>query len=292
MLVWQAAIIVINLLLALAALIGLRYGMSAFIGVHAKDELDKKDNFAFGIAIAGGVLALMLIMSGAISGTAQASLAKEALNVSIYGVLGIVLLKTGYLVQDKAILRGICTSDEIRKGNLAAAIVVGINLVAIGLIIRTSIVWVEDESFYGLIPVLLVFIASQIILAAVTLIRTFVYAKRNPGDTWQGAIQNRSIAVAIRFAGQLLATSLALSSVAYLVNYSSERLLETALAWLGMGFAVMLGIWIIYRIAFPIVLTKVNIVEEVDKQQNVGVAMVEAAIFIGIAALFKGFLAQ
>lgn len=291
MLIWQIAVVFINVVLALAALIGLRYGMSALIGVHAKDELDKKDNIAFGIIIAGAVLALMLIMSGAISGDAHASLMQEALNVLMYGVVGIVLLKVGFLVQDKLLLRKICVRDEIKKGNTAVAITAAANLIAVGIVIRTSITWVEDDGMNGLLPVVLVFIASQIILAAVTLLRTFIFAKRNPNNTWQSAIQGNNIALAIRFAAQMLATAFALSSVAYLVNYSSILLFEIVYTWLGLGLAVMVVVWLLYTLACPIVLSKINVVEEVDQQRNVGVAAIEAALFLGIATLFMGFMA-
>ncbi len=291
MLIWQIAVVFINVVLALAALIGLRYGMSALIGVHAKDELDKKDNIAFGIIIAGAVLALMLIMSGAISGDAHASLMQEALNVLMYGVVGIVLLKVGFLVQDKLLLRKICVRDEIKKGNTAVAITAAANLIAVGIVIRTSITWVEDDGMNGLLPVVLVFIASQIILAAVTLLRTFIFAKRNPNNTWQNAIQGNNIALAIRFAAQMLATAFALSSVAYLVNYSSILLFEIVYTWLGLGLAVMVVVWLLYTLACPIVLRKINVVEEVDQQRNVGVAAIEAALFLGIATLFMGFMA-
>lgn len=291
MLIWQIAVAVINLVLAVAALIGFRYGMAAIIGVHAKDELDKKDNFAFGIAIAGGALALLLIMSGAISGDAQASLAKEAVNVLMYAALGIILLKVGFVVQDKLIIRGFSIAEEIKSGNIAAAIVMAINLIAVGLVVRTSITWVEGEGISGLLPVLVVFVAMQVVLAAVTAMRVFIYSKRNQGKAWHKAIQEKNIALALRFGGQLLATAIAISSVGFLVNYAGINLFEMLYSWMGLGIAIMIGVWILYRLTFPLVLTKVNIVEEVDQQQNVGVAAIEAALFVGIASLFVGFLA-
>lgn len=288
---WQLAVVLISVVLTIIALIGFRYGMSAVIGVHAKDELDKKDNFAFGIAIAGGVLALMIIMSASVAGEAQSSLVNEFLFVLIYAVLGVVLLKVGFVIQDKLILRGFSSSEQIRAGNVSAALVVAVNLVAIGVVIRNAIMWVEHDGYRGLLPVLLVFIASQIILGAVTAIRAAVYGKRNPGKTWEQAIVANNLAIALRFCGQLLATALALSSVGYFLNYSSTLIVEIMVSWLGLGILVMLGVWGFYRLAFPIVLSNVDITEEVDVQQNVGVAAVEAALFIGIASLFLGFIA-
>lgn len=290
MLIWQIAVVVIDLVLVIAALLGFRYGISFLIGVHAKDELDKRDNFAFGIAVAGGILALMLIMSGAISGVSQASLLNEAINVTMYAVVGIILLKIGFLIQDKLLLRGFSIANEVKAGNISAALVAAVNLVAVGVIIRGAITWVEAEGIRGIVPVLLVFVASQAVLAAVTFFRFRVYARRNNGATWESAIQGNNVAIAVRFAGQILATSLAVSSVGYVVDYSSTLAIELAYTWFGLSLAAMCIVWIIYRAVLPILLSKVNTAEEVDKQQNVGVAAVEASIFVGVAALIMGFV--
>jgi len=292
MLIWQVAVVVINLSLTVIALLGFRYSMSAIIGVHAKDELDKKDNFAFGIAIAGGVLALMMIMSGSVTGTAQASLLDEFIFIVIYAVLGVVLLKIGYLIQDKILLRGFSTSEQIKSGNVAAGLVVAVNLVAIGIVIRNAISWVEHDGYMGIIPVLLVFLASQFILGFVTGIRAFVYAKRNSGKSWETAICENNIAIALRFCGQLIATALALSCVGSLLDYTNTEVMAVMAGWFFVGILIMLIVWVLYRLAFPIVLTNVDVTEEVDVQQNVGVAAVEAALFVGIASLMLGFISQ
>lgn len=291
MLIWQIAVVVIDLAIVIAALIGFRYGMSALIGVHAKDELDKKDNFAFGIAVAGGVLALMLIMSGAVSGIAQASLLNEAINVAMYAVLGIVLLKVGFLIQDRLLLRSISLAEEIKSGNVSAALVAAVNLIAVGIIVRGAITWVEAEGVRGIVPVLLVFVASQAVLGAVTFLRFQVYSKRNDGTTWQSAIKANNLAIALRFAGQLFATSLVVASVGHVISYSSTLPIELGYTWLGFSLAAVAIVWVIYRLVLPIVLSKVNIAQEVDRQQNIGVAAIEAAIFVGPAAIIMGFVA-
>lgn len=291
MLLWQIAVILIDLSLILAALVAFRYGMSALIGVDAKDELDKKDNFAFGLAVGGGVLSLMLIMSGAVSGEAQASLLNEAFSVFIYGFLGIVLLKVGFFIQDKILIRDISLSDEIRNGNLSAGIVTAVNLVAIGIIVRGAIYWSETSAIDGLLPVAIVYLMSQFILIGVTLLRTYIFGKRNEGKQWHQAIKDDNKAIAVRFGGQLLATSLAITSVGGLVTFSSSHLIDVAFLWLAFSLLMMLIVWFIYRASLPIILSKVNLVAEVDQQQNMGVAYIEAGIFVGIATILLSFIA-
>lgn len=290
MLSWQIAIIVINAALVIGALILFRFGMSAMIGVNAKSELDKEDNYAFGIVIAGGILALMLIMSGAISGDAQASLQNEVFSVLIFMVMGIVLLKLGFLFQDKIVIRGISLVDEVKKGNVSAAIVTAVNLIAIGVIIRGAIYWSEDSTLNGIIPVIIVYVVSQIVLTAVTKLRSIVYSKRNNGEAWHHAIQKDNKAIALRFAGQLFATALVITSVSNVVTYSSFLLLEVAVTWLLISIGLMLILWLIFKAITPIILYKINVVEEVDQQENIGVALIEVSAFIGIAVVIMSFL--
>lgn len=268
--IWYVAVFVINMALAIVALLALRFGMASLVGVHAKDELDQKDNVAFGLAIAGGTLSIMLIMAGAISGDSQASLLNEALGVLAYGVLGLVLLKVGMLIQDNIILRSMSVKEQLKEGNVGLGVVVAANLVSIGIIIRGAITWVENDSFSALVPILIVFVISQITLALVAVIRVKVYGSRHEGASWQQALAAGNTALAIRYAGQLLGTALTLSAIGHLVTYSSGFLLETATYWAAYSLAALVIIWVAYRAITPIMLAGINIVEEVDEQKKFG----------------------
>jgi len=214
---WYITVFIINIAISVVAIIGFRYGMAALVGVHATKELDTSDNYAFGITVAGGVLSLALIMSAAISGVASATITAEFLNVLLYAVTGVVLLKVGLLIQDNLLLKGLPIREEIKAANMAAGIVVASNIVAVGLIIRSSFTWIEIDGLMGLLPVAVVFVASQIVLACVTLLRFKVYASRNQGKTWKQAIADKNSAVAIRFAGQMVGTAIALTAAGSLV---------------------------------------------------------------------------
>ena len=98
---WAAGIIGIDLVLAVIAISGYRYFQSVTEGINTTHELSKKDNFAFGIAFAGGALALAQIIAAAVGGDPAESYLNEAINVSIYAILGIVLLRVGAIVNDK-----------------------------------------------------------------------------------------------------------------------------------------------------------------------------------------------
>ncbi len=288
--IWYLGIFAIDIAIAVVALIGLRFAMAWFTGVHVKDELDKKDNFAFGTVIAAAVVALSLVLSSAISGDVASAIGMEIINVITYAALGILLLKVGLLVQEKLILRGFSIKDELKNANMAVAIVVSANLIAVGLIIRSAMEWVEVDSYTSLPAVAIVFISSQLILLLVTLLRSRVYASRHNGSSWQGAIKGGNAALAIRYAGQIVATALTLTAVGGLVSFAPNQLHLVALAWLGLGIITLVLLWALYRLVLPILLSGVNIVEEVDEQKNIGVAWIEAAIFLSMAILLNAFL--
>ncbi|PCK10051.1 MAG: hypothetical protein COA42_00165 [Alteromonadaceae bacterium] len=287
---WYISIFAVDVAIAVAALIGLRYAMAWFTGVHVKDELDRKDNFAFGTVIAAAVVALALVLSAAVSGDVATSIATEALNVVLYCVVGIVLLKLGLFSQEKLMLTGFSIKEQLQKQNMAVAVVVSANLIAVGLIIRSGILWVEADDYTGLPALAVVFVVSQLVLMLVTLLRSKVYAKRHNQSSWQQAIASGNTALAIRYFGQVVATALVLTAIGGLVVYLPGQLHLVAVTWLGLGVAALLVLWVLYRIILPVLLTGVDVVAEVDEQQNIGVAWIEAAIFMAIAIILIAFL--
>ena len=217
----------------------------------------------------------------------------------MYGVLGSALLIVGVWVQDKVVIRGINLAQEIKSGNISAAIVVAANMAMVGLVAKKTMTWVDSDGFAGLLPVLAVFIVSQLLLASIAILRMNVYKMRNQANaskgidvptSWVASIKDGNIAVALRYAGQLIATGIAIAATSLLVDGEDLSLIGSIMTWALYSFGLTLAIWLAYRITVPLVLFKVNIVEEVDQQKNVGVAMVEVALFISLAFLVKAYV--
>jgi uncharacterized membrane protein YjfL (UPF0719 family) len=110
-------------------------------------------------------------------------------------------------------------------------------------------------------------------------------------STWQQAIESGNTAIAIRYAGQLLATGIVVSATSMVIDGADLTLAAIALSWLGTALGLTILVWLGYRIFLPIVLFKVNVVEEVDHQNNIGVAAVEAALFVGLAFMATAYIA-
>lgn len=289
--IWNIAVIALNLAIAVVAICGFRFLFGKLAGVSTTVELSDKDNQAFGISFAGGAGALALVLSAAITGDAAADLITEALNVITYAAAGIVLLKVGSLINDWIMFHKFSLKQAVHQHNVGAGVIQAANFLALGFIIHTAMNWVEPEDWQGLLPVFLVFIAAQLILLLVTRLRTQIFSRRHDGESFQHAIEAGNTALSIRYAGHIIGTSLAVTAADDIVPYLHHEPWLSAAIWGGVGIALTLTMSLLSLIARSAILAKINVVEEVDDQQNTGVAFVEAVIFVAVGLLLSGVLA-
>ena len=152
--------------------------------------------------------------------------------------------------------------------------------------------WVESDTFGGLLVVLAAFVLTQFMLALVTQYRFMVYARRHDGGSLQDAFKSRNVALAIRFLGHLLGVALAITAASGVVTYDMDNLLLALGSWAVVTVLFAIFVSLLAIVARSAILMGVHVVEEVDKQGNVGVAAIEASIYIAVglffAALFTG----
>ena len=288
---WAFTVLFVDLIVAVTLIVALRFLFGLVANVHTATELAERDNFAFGISFSGGILAVALTLTGVLSGAAAPNLLIETLLVAAYGSLGLILIKVGRLAQDKLVLTGIDLQAEIRKGNLSAAFVDLANILATGLVLRAVMLWVENDSWGGLLVVILAFVFVQLLLAAVTRVRLMIFEKRHPEGCLQEAFRSGNIAISLRYLGHLVGVALAMSAASGLIIYNPEELFAAVMGWLvaTIFFSLMLSMLALF--ARKIILAGIDVVDEVDKQRNVAVGAIEGAIFISIgllmAALFS-----
>ena len=279
-------ILFIDLVIAVAMIAALRFFSGVVANVSSTEELATRDNFAYGIAMAGGILSLALMLTGAVSGQPGSTYLNEIISVLAYGILGLLLIKVGRWMQDKIVLRGIELQDQIRAGNLAAAVVDAANTIATGLMLRAVMLWVETDALSGLLLVLSAFVSVQVLLAIVASYRGWVYSRRHDGSSLQLALNDGQIALAIRFFGHVIGVALAVTAASGIVAYFTEEIALALLRWVGVALILTIFLSLIASLARKIVLLGVDVVEEVDNQNNVGVAAIEAAIAIAVGLFF------
>ncbi|PCI63004.1 MAG: hypothetical protein COB35_02090 [Gammaproteobacteria bacterium] len=285
------AYLALDIAIAIILLGTMRFISGISAKVNTTEELAKHDNFAFGFSLAGSILALGIVLTGAITGEAASSLTDEAIGMLAYGVFGLILIKIGRLIHDKLALNKLDKTSLIKEQNLSVGIVDAAGAIATAIVIRAVLLWVDGLDINTFIAIASGFIISQAMLVIVTRIRERTFAKNNQGKCLQNAFIEGQQALAIRYSGQLISTALAVTAASHFFDYSPATLVETLVGWLIFAIVMTFLVSILTTIAKRIVLWGINLVEEVDEQQNIGVASIEMATSIAIALILTALMA-
>ncbi len=283
---WTFQALAVDLVIIVVLLTSLRYLKSLVADVSAKEELEEGDRHAFGVAFAGGIFALAIALTGAASGEFGHSLLDEAKNMALYGVAALVLIKVGLFIQDKIVFTQVSIQQEIGKGNLAAAFMDVGNSVAVALLIRSAMLWVEGTGWQTLLVVVLVFVISQILLMAATFYRKMLFSKNNTGKSFQDAIASGNAALALRYVAYLSGVALVFTSATGFVTFKAEDMLNSLVGWTIIAVILAVLYSIVVIIARKVIVAGLDVAEQVDRKGNIEVAAVEAAIFLAFGLTF------
>lgn len=281
----------IDISIAIILLGAMRFLLGLTSQVNSTEELAQKDNFAFGVSVAGSVLALGIVLTGAITGENAPSYLMEVIGMLAYGTYGLILIKVGRIIQDKVALQHLNKTELIKEKNLSIGIIDAAGAIATAIIIRAVLLWVDGLDISTFIAITSGFFVAQAVLVLVTRIRESRYAKNNQEDCLQEALSEGQLALAIRYSGQVISTALAVTAASHFIIYSPETLVNNLLGWLIFGIIMTLLVSILTAIAKRIVLWGINLVEEVDQQHNIGVASIEMATSISIALILTALMA-
>jgi len=281
----------IDITIAIILLGAMRFLSGLTAKVNSTDELAKQDNFAFGISVAGSILALGIVLTGAITGENAPSYSIEIIGMLAYGTLGLVLIKVGRIIHDKVALQQLDKMALIKEQNLTIGIVDAAGAIATAIIIRSVLMWVDGLDINTFIAIISGFVVAQAVLVIVTRIREKQYAKNNQEDSLQEALANGQLALAIRYSGHVISTALAVTAASHFLIYSPETLVMNLVGWLVFGIIMTLLVALLTALAKRIVLWGINLVEEVDQQHNIGVASIEMATSISISLILTALMA-
>ncbi|GIU19527.1 DUF350 domain-containing protein [Shewanella sp. MBTL60-007] len=284
-------ILFIDITIAVLLLALMRYLQGWTVKVNSRHELAENDNFAFGISTAGAVMALGIVLTGAITGEAAESYLVEAIGMTAYGLFGLVLIKLGRFLHDKIALNDIDKNALIVKGNLSVAIVDATVAIATAIIIRSVLLWAEDLTVYTFIAIFSAFAISQLMLVLLTRARENRYAKRNQGASMQEAFAQGHVALAIRHSGYMLAMAFSFNAASHFIIFDPHAYVANLLGWLIFSVVMLLSLMLLIKLVKKLVLAKINLCEEVEKQHNIGLAAVEMAISVSIAIILAALMA-
>jgi len=289
--IWAWQITVLDFVISVALVVGLRKFTGLVSNLSTTEELAERDNFAFGISLAGAIFALSLMLTGVLSGDVATSLLNEAILLIGYGVLGVLLIKIGRFVLDRWVLRGVAIQQEIKNANVPVALIDVANVVATGIILRAVLGWVEGDLWLSIVALLMAFVVTQLLLSLVSYSRVVIFSKRNKGKDWQEEITNGNSALALRYMGHIIGVSLAVTAASGLVVYNEQNMLYSLMLWTVAAVDLVVVATLFSFIARKFILNGIDVVEEVDTQRNIGVATIEAVIFLSIGLLLITLLA-
>ncbi len=289
--IWAWQITVLDFVISVALVVGLRKLTGLVSNLSTTEELAERDNFAFGISLAGAIFALSLMLTGVLSGDVATSLLNEAILLIGYGVLGVLLIKIGRFVLDRWVLRGVAIQQEIKNANVPVALIDVANVVATGIILRAVLGWVEGDLVLSIVALLMAFVVTQALLSLVSYSRVVIFSRRNKGRDWQEEIVSGNSALALRYMGHIIGVSLAVTAASGLVVYNEQNMLYSLMLWAVAAIDLVVIATLFSFIARKFILNGIDVVEEVDTQRNIGVATIEAVIFLSIGLLLITLLA-
>lgn len=283
--------LIIDIVIAIILLITLRWMSGKLASVNSTDELCAQDNFAFGISVAGRMLALCIVLSAAVASSEKNDYVYAGLSMLLYGLVGILLIKIGRIAHDKLILNRLDKEQHIRQRNTSIALVDASSSIASALIIRSIMLWVEGTDFNALVAILSGFIVTQTILLATTRLYERRFKENNQSGSLQKALTKGQMALAIQHSGHLLGTALVVTASSSVLSYNPYGYVSNLTSWLIVGMALTLLLTLLVAVSKRLILAGLDLVQEVDHQHNIGVASIELVLSVGIAMIVIGLVA-
>jgi len=284
--------VAIDVGLALVLLLVMKWLSRSRAKVSVSDELGVKDNFAFGISVAGGMLSLCLVLSSVVGRHVGQGYEQAAIGMVLFGIIGIFLVKVGRFAHDKIVLDAVDTQHKVSDRNVSVALVDAASLVSSAIILRSIMVWVDGSDVNAMIAIVTGFLVVLTILLIMTRIYEMRYAMQNQNHSFQSALDTGQLALAVQHAGNLLGTAIVVSSAGALLSYSPQGYVSNVTGWLVTSVLLSLLLWVLVAFSKRAVLNGINYQKEVDEQHNVGVAAVELTLSIGLAMIISSVLSS
>lgn len=251
-------------LIAIFSLVAAMRWLSRFLVKPVTQHSD-----ASNIETAAAVMGLMIALTGVTTGRFSLGIFQEWALITGYGILALILLRLGALIQDKLVLPAMDLNHAAQQGNLAAALVTAAHLIGTAIVIRAAMQWTNQDANLGLIALFFGFIISQLLLALETRLRI----AWTSGDIIK-AINKKTNPVAIKAAAQHIGAALAISGSAHFASSIEYQLELAALAWLFSSVVFLLLYLALAELCVRFILPKGEVYEG-------GRPILEGAIYLG-----------
>ncbi|MFC4700164.1 DUF350 domain-containing protein [Glaciecola siphonariae] len=279
--------IAIDISIAIVLLFAVRALSGVFSKISVRKELGERDNFAFGISIAGRMLSLTIVLSAVVGRHMGMGFELAAVSMVLFGGLGIVLVRVGRFAHDKLVLNRLDKDEMIGEKNVSVALVDAASAIAAAIIIKSMIEWAQGADMNAFVAVFSGAIVVLAVLLFATRLYEYRYAENNQDHSFQNTLCKGQMALAIQHSGNLIGIAIAVSSASKLLIYEPEAYVTNVTGWLTVGLCLAATLMLITSLAKRLVLVGIKWKTEVALQHNIGIASIEAVIAVGIALLFS-----
>jgi uncharacterized membrane protein YjfL (UPF0719 family) len=204
--------------------------------------------------------------------------------------LGILLMGVTRLIFDRIALPKVSVSDEILKGNVAAAVLDAGNMIATAIIIYTVMIWVLENSIRGMLDIVSAFLVSQFLLSIGMYLRVKVFRRKHGPQTLEEQFSAGNVALALRFSGRRIGIAFAIAAASHLIIYEMYHSYILLVWWAVLSVVVMCVLTAVSWVAQKIILAGVDVDHEVVVEKNVAIAVVQGAVYVSLGMLLAQFL--
>ena len=243
---------------------------------HLSDELTKHDNKAIGVATAGYLFGVLTIIRGVMisGGNPYATLWRDLLAVAIWTVISLSLLLASAWINRKFLLNRFEVHKElITDRNVGTGAVLAGTYIGTAFIISASISGTTGGGFaIEILDTLVYFVIGQlgfILLGAIY--------QRTCGYDVHDEIESDNEGAGIAFGATLIALAILISG-----QIRRGDSLVALAVWIPISLLVLLGSrWLVDLVILP----NARLHDEIARDRNWGVALIEGAAAIGVALL-------
>ncbi|HEX8309964.1 MAG TPA: DUF350 domain-containing protein [Chthoniobacteraceae bacterium] len=243
---------------------------------NLSEELTKRDNKAVAVATAGYIFGVLTIVRGVMisGGNPYATVWRDLLSVAIWTVISLSLLLASAWINRKFLLNRFEVHQElIRDRNVGTGAVLAGTYIGTAFIVSASISGTTGGGFaIEILDTLVYFVIGQLGFIALGAIY-----QRTCGYNVHDEIERDNEGAGIAFGATLIALAILISG-----QIRRDDSLVALAVWIPIALLVLLGSrWLVDLIILP----DARIHEEIARDRNWGVALIEGATAIGIALL-------
>ncbi len=265
--------LVLVVLILLLMWVGKKF-FDLFTSYSLEHQLVKDDNKAIAIAFVGYLGGVATILEGALEGQYK-SLQDELIEVSIWGIAGILLLNLAGMMNDRLILRYFNNKTELLDNrNVGVGVVVAGSYLGSAMIIRSIILGESLAPLLEIALTLFYFFMAQLFFY----LYSILYQKVTAYDLHK-EIKEGNVAAGISLACNLLSIGILLA-----IPIRASFSIVLFAGWFVLGSTAMIFFrFVMDRIIIP--LEKLD--EEIHQDKNWGVAFLEGCFSISAIIILQ-----